>query len=87
MSLEISSAISEQNRAFVFRLNKRLGNPIPEPLLRKQLESNEPFLVARLILRTHSELQKPQSAKRRDKLTKFDRFIIWLKKFSRSSST
>lgn len=87
MSLEISNAISEQNKAFVFRLNERLGNPIPKSLVRKQLESSEPFLVARLILRTHLELQKPQSAKRRDKLTKFDRFIIWLKRFSRSAST
>jgi len=86
MSLEISKAIFEQNKAFVFRLNERLGNPIPKPLVRKQLELSEPFLVARLILRTHSELQKPQSAKRRDKLTKFDRFIIWLKRFSRNAS-
>lgn len=79
MDVKISDAISEQNRAFVLRLNERLGKPIPETLIRKQLEANEPLQVARLVLRTHEELNKPESSGEAVKVTKFHRFIMWIK--------
>ena len=87
MDVNINNAILVQNRAFVLRLNTRLSKPIPETLIKKQLESSDPFMVAKLVLRTYKELNKPEISKIKVRLTKFDRFIIWLKRLRRVASS
>lgn len=80
MDVKISNAISEQNRSFVICLNIRLGTPVPEPLLKKQLENGDPFLVAKLVVKTQKELTHKEPRKTAGKRTKFDIFILWLRR-------
>ncbi|GGD74672.1 hypothetical protein [Lacimicrobium alkaliphilum] len=78
--MDIKQAIEQQNRAFVKRVNVRLGEPLPKSMLDKQLEQNDPFLVAQLVVKTQKKLNEGESVLHpKTKLTKFDRFILWIK--------
>lgn len=79
--MDIKQAIEQQNLAFARQVNRILDRPIPEALFEKQLSQHDPMRVATLAVKTRKSLNdhKP-NGRMNHKLTKFDRFILWLKR-------
>lgn len=79
--MDVKEAIKQQNLAFARHVNHILDRPIPEALLEKQLSQHDPIRVATLAVKTRKSLNENRpSGRLNKKLTKFDRFILWLRR-------
>ncbi|ARD45111.1 hypothetical protein [Colwellia sp. PAMC 21821] len=85
--MEIRDAITEQNKAFVFALNRKLGDILPDKLIIRFIsENNDSYQIASLMVKTHNELHNPkveplvQSETNAKEITSFQKFVSWIKR-------
>lgn len=84
--MDIHQLIDEQNKIFVFGLNRKLGNILPEKLVIKLLtEKKDPHQIALLMIKTSKEINKPSTLPTSNEKsqvktqTTFQKFVCWIK--------
>jgi len=84
--VDIQQVIDKQNRDFVFAVNRKLNNVLPEKLVIKFLsEKKDPHKIALIMINTDKELRKPEVSsasnikpERASKIS-FQKFVRWIK--------
>jgi hypothetical protein len=88
--MNIQDLIKQQNRAYVFAVNRKLGNVLPQDLIKKQLAAgNDAHSIAQLIVKTRNELVKVNNEDANPELepkglSTFGRFVKWIRGFKAS---
>lgn len=79
--MNVKTAIEQQNKAFIRKLNSLLGEPLTILELESHLEGKDPFLVAKLVIGTQKKQNEGSTAISINKQpSKFDRLLFWVKK-------
>jgi hypothetical protein len=87
MKMNIQELIKEQNRAYVFAVNRKLGSILPIDLIEKQLTAgNDPHSIAKLIVKTKNALEIEDNKNTNPKIepkvsSNFERFVKWIRRF------
>ncbi|MEP1448928.1 MAG: hypothetical protein ABJK37_22680 [Paraglaciecola sp.] len=84
--MNIEGFIKIQNREYVFAVNRKLGNVLPDDLITRQLAAgNDVHSIAQLIVKTKNELTKSDNAEKKTDLEStvtsgFTKFVNWIRR-------
>jgi len=85
--MDIQQIIDKQNRDFVFAVNRKLNNVLPEELVIKFLsEKRDPHKIALIMIKTDKELRKPKVSStpktkpERARQTSFQKLVMWIRR-------
>jgi hypothetical protein len=85
--MDIQDLIKLQNRAYVFAINRKLGNVLPMALITKQLAAGkDAHAIAQLIVKTKNKLEKEEDEAKNPGVeskapSSFEKFVNWIRRF------